>query len=128
MNSSCTCSDSNLCRYVKSRKTRALEDCSLALQESEARRKELQAQIEDVRNDIAAIDKEIHESGATLSNLRDNIIVRRLKEKIETIDKEVASYDMEEAAKARRNYEDKYQPAKVREQKLNEAVCLCVPF
>lgn len=87
----------------------------------------MQAQIENVRIAIAAIDKEIHESGATMSNLRDNIIVRRLKEKTETIDKEIASYDMEEAAKARRNYEDKYQPAKAREQKLNEAVGLCSP-
>jgi len=101
-----------------------LEDCTSALQESEARGKDLQLQIEDVRRAIAAIEKEINESGATLSNLRDNIIVRRLKEKIDTIDKDVASFDMEEAAKARRNYEDKYQPAKAREQKLNEAVCL----
>ena len=82
----------------------------------------MHAQIEDVRRDIAAIDKEINESGATMSNLRDNIIVRKLKEKVEAIDKEIASYDMEEAAKARRNYEDKYQPAKAKEQKLNEVV------
>ncbi len=101
-----------------------MEDCTSALQESEARGKDLQLQIEDVRRAIAAIEKESNESGATLSNLRDNIIVRRLKEKIDTIDKDVASFDMEEAAKARRNYEDKYQPAKAREQKLNEAVCL----
>jgi DNA repair protein RAD50 len=79
-------------------------------------------QIEGVRRDIAAIDKEINESGATMSNLRDNIIVRKLKEKVEAIDKEIASYDMEEAAKARRNYEDKYQPAKAKEQKCNEVV------
>jgi hypothetical protein len=57
-----------------------------------------------------------------MSNLRDNIIVRKLKEKVEAIDKEIASYDMEEAAKARRNYEDKYQPAKAKEQKCNEVV------
>ena len=99
-----------------------MEDYSAALHESEARSKDLQIQIEGVRRDIAAIDKEINESGATMSNLRDNIIVRRLKEKVETIDKEIASYDMEEAAKARRNYEDKYQPAKAREQKFNEVV------
>lgn len=109
-------------RYVKSKKTKALEDYSTALHESEVRSKDLHAQIEGVRRDIAAIDKEINESGATMSNLRDNIIVRRLKEKVEVIDKEIASYDMEEAAKARRNYEDKYQPAKAREQKLNEVV------
>ena len=99
-----------------------MEDCTAALQESEARSKDLQVQIEDVRRTIASIEKEINESGATLSNLRDNIIVRRLKEKIETIDKDIASFDMEEAAKARRNYEDKYQPAKAKEQKLNEVV------
>jgi DNA repair protein RAD50 len=115
-------------RYVKSKKTKALEDCSAVLQESEARSKDLHAQIEEVRREIAAIDKEINESGATMSNLRDNIIVRKLKEKMETIDRNIASYDMEEAAKARRNYEDKYQPAKAKEQKLNEVVCSLYPF
>ena len=99
-----------------------MEDYSTALHESEVRSKDFQVQIEGVRRDIAAIDKEINESGATMSNLRDNIIVRKLKEKVAAIDKEIASYDMEEAAKARRNYEDKYQPAKAREQKLNEMV------
>ncbi len=105
-----------------------MEDYSAALVESEARSKDLHVQIEAVRRDIAAIDKEINESGATMSNLRDNIIVRKLKEKVEAIEREIVSYDMEEAAKARRNYEDKYQPAKAREQKLNEVVRLLYPF
>ncbi|KAF9533118.1 P-loop containing nucleoside triphosphate hydrolase protein [Crepidotus variabilis] len=107
-------------RYVKGKRARTLEDCSAALKESEARGKELQAEVEGVRAAIAVIEKEINESGATISNLRDNIIVRKLKEKIGIIDQEIESYDMEEAAKARRTYEDKYEPAKAREQKLNE--------
>lgn len=107
---------------MKSKRTRSLEDCSAALKESEVKAKGLHAEIETVRIAIAVIEKEINESGATVSNLRDNVIVRKLKEKVEAIDKEIESYDMEEAAKARRNYEDKYEPAKAREQKLNELV------
>jgi hypothetical protein len=35
---------------------------------------------------------------------------------------------MEEAGKARRNYDEKYEPAKQREKHLHEAVCLIIIF
>jgi hypothetical protein len=35
---------------------------------------------------------------------------------------------MEEAGKARRNYDEKYEPAKKREKLLHEAVCHIVVF
>lgn len=73
---------------------------------------------------ISSIDKEINQSGATISNLRDNIIVQKLNIDIAKIQSEIDSYDMEEAAKARRNYNDKYEPAKKREDKLSEVVRL----
>ena len=94
-----------------------LEQCDIQLGE-------LQNQIEVCREVISSIDKEINQSGATISNLRDNIIVQKLNADIARIQSQIDSYDMEEAAKARRNYEDKYEPAKRREDKLSEVVRL----
>lgn len=111
-------------RYVKEKKARALEDCSSRLEQCDTQLQDLQAQIEASREVITSIDKEINESGATISNLRDNIIVHNLLRDIAKTQKDIDNLDMEEAAKARRNYEDKYEPAKRREDKLGEAVRL----
>ncbi|KIM43207.1 hypothetical protein M413DRAFT_444016 [Hebeloma cylindrosporum] len=112
----------NVERYVKEKKARALEDCSMRLEQCDIQHTELQNQVEVCREVISSIDKEINESGATISNLRDNIIVQKLNLDIANTQSEIDSYDMEEAAKARRNYEDKYEPAKRKEDKLSE-VC-----
>lgn len=111
-------------RYVKEKKARALEDCSMRLEQCDIQLGELQNQIEVCREVISSIDKEINQSGATISNLRDNIIVQKLNIDIARIQSQIDSYDMEEAAKARRNYNDKYEPAKKREDKLSEVVRL----
>jgi len=95
----------------------------MQLEQCDTQHDELQSQIEVCREVISSIDKEINESGATISNLRDNIIVQKLNLDIARIQSEIDSNDMEEAAKARRNYEDKYVPAKRREDKLSEVVC-----
>ncbi|KDR82825.1 hypothetical protein GALMADRAFT_112894 [Galerina marginata CBS 339.88] len=110
----------NVERYVKEKKARALEDCSSRLEQCDVQLQDLQGQIEGSRDVIASIDKEINESGATISNLRDNIIVQKLTKDIAKTQAEIDSYDMEEAARARRNYEDKYEPSKRREEKLGE--------
>jgi DNA repair protein RAD50 len=98
----------------------------MELEQCDAQHGELLSQIEICRQVISSIDKEVNESGATISNLRDNIIVQKLNLDIARIQSEIDSNDMEEAAKARRNYDDKYIPAKRREDKLSEVVCL--PF
>lgn len=112
----------NLRRYVKEKRARAFEECSARLDESEAQLGQLHEQIEASRAAIAGFDKEINESGATLSNLRDNIMVQKLTRDIANTQAEIDSYDMEEAAKARRNFQDKYEPAKEKEDKLGKAV------
>lgn len=105
-----------------------LEECSSQLEQCDTQLHELQAHMEACRSATASISKEIDESGATISNLRDNIIVQNLTRDIAKTQAEIDSYDMEEAGKARRNYEDKYEPAKVREDKLSEKVCLSFLF
>ncbi|KJA21183.1 hypothetical protein HYPSUDRAFT_141004 [Hypholoma sublateritium FD-334 SS-4] len=110
----------NVERYVKEKKGRMLEECSSQLEQCDTQLHEMKVRIEACRSVIASISKEINESGATISNLRDNIIVQNLTRDIAKTQAEIDSYDMEEAGKARRNYEDKYEPAKAREDGLGE--------
>lgn len=65
-----------------------------------------------------------------MANLRDNIRARRLVRQINEVQDEIESHDMEEMAKARRNFEEKYKLAKEKEDNLRVEVgvyvCMCV--
>lgn len=91
--------------------------------------KELNSELQDldkqlgvVREIITDIQKEINESGASVANLRDNIRARRLIKEIGEVQAEIESHDMEEMAKARRNFEEKYKLAKEKEDNLRVEV------
>jgi hypothetical protein len=68
------------------------------------------------------LDKEINEGGAALSNLRENRRIRKLQSDIQATQKEIDSCDLEGAAKAKRNFEEKYQPEKDRENEMQRRV------
>lgn len=71
---------------------------------------------------MARIDKEISESGSTIANLRENLRVRKIEKEIKKTREEIASHDMEEAAKAKRNFESKWDVVKKREDELKASV------
>lgn len=71
---------------------------------------------------VKAIDKEINASGASLANYRENVRVRKLVKEIIDTQTEIDSHDMEEAGRARRNFEAKYGPAKEKENALHTSV------
>ena len=73
------------------------------------------------------IQKEINESGASVANLRDNIRARRLVKQINEVQTEIDSHDMEEMAKARRNFDEKYKLAKEKEDNLRVEVWINSP-
>lgn len=73
------------------------------------------------------IQKEINESGASVANLRDNIRARRLLKQINEVQTEIDSHDMEEMAKARRNFDEKYKLAKEKEDNLRVEVWINSP-
>ncbi|KAF9475656.1 hypothetical protein BDN70DRAFT_955105 [Pholiota conissans] len=110
----------NIERYVKEKKSQALQECTSRLERCDIQLRDIQSRMEASRALISSISKEINESGATISNLRDNIIVQKLTRDIAKTQAEIDSYDMDEAAKARRNYKDQYEPAKLKEDKLSE--------
>lgn len=99
-----------------------MQECEENVKKCEADVQDLTQQLEKIRGVIAKIEKEINESGASMSNLRENIRIRKLGKEIIDMQTEIDSYDMEEAAKARRNFQEKYGAAKDQETELHTAV------
>lgn len=92
------------------------------IQHCEAEVKDFEAKIEGIRSSISDIEKEINEGGASVVNLRENIRLRKLKKDILAIQAEIDSYDMEEAGKARRQFNERYTKEKERESELQGEV------
>jgi DNA repair protein RAD50 len=57
-----------------------------------------------------------------LTNLRENRRIRKLESDIQATQREIDSCDLEGAAKAKRNFEEKYQPEKDRENEIQQRV------
>ncbi|KAI0057825.1 hypothetical protein BV25DRAFT_1994717 [Artomyces pyxidatus] len=95
-------------KYVRDKRSRRLRECAESIERFEGKIKELGLDLERARKVIAKIDKEINEGGAYQANLRDNMRIRKLKRDIAAAEKEIAGHDMEEAARAKRNFEEKY--------------------
>ncbi|KAH0832358.1 P-loop containing nucleoside triphosphate hydrolase protein [Lanmaoa asiatica] len=105
-------------RYTREKRAQLLTECSGKIERYEGEIAELGVKIENVRETVAKIDREINESGSSISRLRDNIRMRRLVKDIEGTQAEIDSYDMEAAAKAKRTFEDRYQAEKQRETEM----------
>ena len=101
-----------------------LTECSGKIEHYEGEITELGIKIESVRETVATIDREINESGSSVSRLRDNIRMRKLVKDIDATQAEIDSYDMEAAAKAKRTFEDRYQVEKQRETEMQSKVGL----
>ncbi|KAH9065351.1 hypothetical protein EDB87DRAFT_1749578 [Lactarius vividus] len=106
--------------YLRDRRGKKLQDCAEAITRYETRIRELGLDIEQVRKKIAQLDKEINEGGAALTNLRENRRIRKLQSDIQQTQDTIDSCDLEGAAKAKRNFEEKYQPEKDRENEMQQ--------
>lgn len=102
-------------RYIREKRGQLLTECAEKVDHYESEIQDLGLKIETMRENIAKIDREINESGSTVSSLRDNLRIRKLVKDIAATQVEIDSCDMESAAKAKRNFEDRYQVEKQRE-------------
>ncbi|KAG9308463.1 P-loop containing nucleoside triphosphate hydrolase protein [Chiua virens] len=105
-------------RYVREKRAQLLTECADKIEHFEVEITEFGIKIDSVRETVAKIDREINESGSLISRLRDNIRMRRLMKDIEATQAEIDSHDMEGAAKAKRQFEDRYQAEKQRETEM----------
>jgi DNA repair protein RAD50 len=108
--------------YVRNKSAKALKECSENIEQFEKEIHDLAIAIEGARVVVANIDKEINESGASVANLRDNMRLRKLIRDIAATQDEIDSLDMEEAAKAKRTFEDQYKVKKAQESELQSKV------
>lgn len=113
---------SSIERYIREKRSRQLKDCEQRIIEYESKINQLMEVIESTRSTIGVIDKEVNESNASMTNLRENIRVRKLVKEIAATQTEIDAMDMEEAAKARRQFDLKYNLEKQRETEMQSKV------
>jgi DNA repair protein RAD50 len=109
-------------RYIRERRDRALRQCEAHMSEAASRVVELEQLVQDLREEVADMDKEIHESGATLARFRDNLSLRKMKQEIEDLQAEIDQHDLEQAGSAKAQFEERYQVEKEKENKLRSKV------
>jgi DNA repair protein RAD50 len=112
--------------YVRNKSAKALKECGENIEQFQKEIQDLVSAIEDARAVISKLDKEINESGASVTNLRSNVRLRRLIRDIAEIQNEIDSHDMDEAAKAKRTFEDQYKVKKAQESELQSRVYIAV--
>ncbi|KAG8700814.1 DNA repair protein rad50, partial [Ceratobasidium sp. 395] len=105
-------------KYIRERRDRALRQCEAHVSEAAGRVAELEQSVQGLREEVANMDREIHESGATLARFRDNLSLRKLKQEIEGLQAEIDEHDLEQAGSAKAQFEEKYQVEKEKENKL----------
>lgn len=109
-------------RYVKERKARDLDECLIKIQQVEDEVAEATSNLEASRMVIKKAEREISESNATFANIRDNRRVRKLQKEIVDIQAKIEACDVEEAARAKRNYESQWAKRNAEEERLNNRV------
>ncbi len=99
-----------------------MREANSQIEDLQAKIHQLGEQLENARSVVSGIEKEIHESGASMANLRENLRVRKLVKDIAATQAQIDTYDMEEAAKAKRIFQEQYQKEKDRETELQSKV------
>jgi DNA repair protein RAD50 len=107
---------------VKTRRARELKKCEDRLAEIEGVIAELNDAIRQRSDELAAVTKQEHEGGATYARYTDNLRLRRLRTKLAQLQSELSGYDMEEAARAKRNFDKKYPKMQKRLEELKDRV------
>ena len=98
-----------------------MEECTTVI-------KTLEQNISSTRLTKSQYEKEINDSDKILSNVRDNERIRRLRKVIASDNEKIKSFDMEEAAKARRQFDEKYKAETKRAGDMEAEVCPLLPL
>ncbi|KAJ7109736.1 hypothetical protein C8R43DRAFT_904551 [Mycena crocata] len=104
--------------YIRIRRDLKRQETAEKSERVEAEIAEFERNLEAVRLVIKAIEKEINESGSSMATLRENIRVRKMAQEIKNIQASIDAEDIDGAAKAKRNFEEKYNVSKDKETEL----------
>lgn len=101
-----------------------MQDCNAKIASQESEIQNRVEELEKVRAAVYQIDKEISDADNTMSNIRNNLRVRKLAKDITEAQTEIDSYDMEEAARAKRLFQERYKIEKDKETDMQSKVCV----
>jgi DNA repair protein RAD50 len=76
-----------------------------------------------MRIEVDNLGAEVSSASTTLSNLKDNIRLRKINHDIAATDAELAGLNLEEASRARQQFDEKYPRAKASEEEATRMVC-----
>ncbi|KAK0221652.1 P-loop containing nucleoside triphosphate hydrolase protein [Armillaria fumosa] len=105
-------------RYVMQRRAQKLTENERRSEQADLEIKECMDSLQKCRESITQLDREIGGGDAKRANLQENIRIRQLARQVKDIQDKIDGLDLEAAARARRNFEEKYGPEKEKEQKL----------
>lgn len=111
--------------YIKNRRARELKKCEDRLADLQRAIAEAQEVVRQKSDELAAVNKEEHEGGATYARYTDNLRLRKLRTKLTQLQTDLGGYDMEEAARAKRNFEKKYPKMQAKLEDLKDRVRKC---
>lgn len=112
-------SNQSIQKYVRERFTDKLQECREVKDDADAAYKDLAVRASEATDALDALKQEVMYGDATLSNLHQNLQCRKLARSIAENQAKIDEFDMEEAAKAKRNFEDKYPKEKKKEEDLH---------
>jgi len=75
-----------------------------------------------MRVEVENLTAEVASANTILSNLRDNIRLRKINNEITAIDAEMAGLNLDEASRARKQFDEKYPRAKASEEEATRQV------
>lgn len=108
--------------YIRNKRDHMLQDCQKKIEQYKEVIERLEKSIDSIRENKSRMEKEIHESDSFLANLRENERIRKLRKDIAANKEKISAFDMEEAAKARRQFDERYAAEKKREGDLEAEV------
>jgi DNA repair protein RAD50 len=113
-------------RYAQDRTDQKLRQCINKLSELETEIQEVEKEVERLRALVQKQDNDVSAAGADLANLRDNLRLRKLQREIQEIKDFIKSLKLEEASKAREQFDEKWGKVKAAENAAQARVCLFI--
>jgi len=111
-------------RYARDRTDQKLRQCITNLSDLETEIQQVEREVERLRDLVQKQDNDVSAAGADLANLRENLRLKKLQREIQETKDVIKSLKLEEASKAKEQFEEKWGKAKAAENEAQARVCI----
>ena len=111
-------------RYEDANGDKLLEDSEKLVRDLERQISQLDNEISDLQQEIAALRDDLSNSDQRAQNIDNNISYREAEQQIEQLKEEIDQIDLEEAARAKQQFDTKYQRAERERTETYAKVCI----